>query len=755
MEVGIVDREQKEVIIKSAKRSVSLVEWFVRQNDRKPSEWDWRFYDVSAGHDCVGRRVNYEYKDEHGWWHFQIGVEDTGVDWDYNDIVVTGYPDTNVGKYRIDIGGSAWHRNRAYLNGGLIYDSASGRSTIYLDDLFNIKKATRVEAWVDWGDGTDPDVAVAAAQSCPFIERWFKHEINEDAKTITLMVEGLTHRYENYGRYFITVMFVVYFENGSYVDVSEVYELKLDPPAEGGASENPDEEPPSDANPPEDSPEPDPDEYDGDPGGLPGSDLPPDDYNPPDPVPPYDPIPPYDEIPDVAPTYPFRYWEDPLFPWSFSDPASPYYSPKLDPDSGEYDPKLDPSNPAFDKDYAEDNNPFGNLPHRLTIKKLGLDKKEYAWQKETQGTITFLVVDENDAPVSDAQIKLVAEEGDTPNYTVSSLSKPGWFKITFDIPHIEGSLSLRVYAGKKDYAPTVATAWLQVSEWGTYVLDVMIQFDADRYLYASTTPAQITVSVYDKNGTAMTGATLTDNFGNTYTDNGDGTYSASMDISNLPVGTWAFAVKAVLEGYKSNYTAYEHQDTFVADGETTTFTLSDPMAEIQSVTINGTETTNYTLAHNNVGELQITINDTLNAGDDVVVTYYPYRPKAGLVIVESLETISVIVRDEDSIKKYGERPMVTLVIPSLQSEEEARQIGEEYLAQYSKPSFAYELEIPYANISIGDTVITNTPTGKFLRKQVSYVEHHISSSERKTRLGLNYTKELLSKVIESLTRRVG
>jgi hypothetical protein len=182
------------------------------------------------------------------------------------------------------------------------------------------------------------------------------------------------------------------------------------------------------------------------------------------------------------------------------------------------------------------------------------------------------------------------------------------------------------------------------------------------------------------------------------------------------------------------------------------FKLKYKLVEPISVKINGTETTNYTITNDAYGDCYLNILDTMNASDIVEITYNYYTDSTYFDIAESLEPITVIVVDEQSIAKYGKRPMETLHIPSLQSVEEAEQIGRDYLAKYANPRPVWEIETFLDSIppKIGDIVFTNDKFWNIIQKRVNYVEFSIKPNDKRVKLGLEYEKELLIDILESL-----
>ncbi|ACX72424.1 hypothetical protein Metvu_0565 [Methanocaldococcus vulcanius M7] len=425
-----------------------------------------------------------------------------------------------------------------------------------------------------------------------------------------------------------------------------------------------------------------------------------------------------------------------------SDVPSARDYPDLNDDAPDSSPPLDPNLP----DIPDDNNDLNNFDFTTTpslqIAEVETDKEEYSWRVDGNAIINIKVIDNNQIPVDGCLISPVA----------TSLGN-GQYQITYPLPQVDDTVEVEITAQKSGYEPASTTVSLRVSEWGNYVLKASVLTDKDKYLYASTEPAKITVIVEDKAGNRVSGCTITDNFGNSYTDNGNGEYTAYMDISNLPVGRYDLVVKATKDNYKSNINDRTPQtEQFVYDGVNSSFKLKYKLIEPISVKINGTETTNYTITNDAYGDCYLNILDSMNASDIVEITYNYYTDSTYFDIAESLEPITVIVVDEQSIAKYGKRLMETLYIPSLQTVEEAEQIGRDYLAQYANPRPVWEIET-YLDLippKIGDIVFTNDKFWNIIQKRVNYVEFSIKPNDKRVKLGLEYEKELLIDILESI-----
>ena len=426
-----------------------------------------------------------------------------------------------------------------------------------------------------------------------------------------------------------------------------------------------------------------------------------------------------------------------------SDAPSAQDYPDLDDDAPDSEPPLDDIN-LPDVDDTSENFDIGDFTTTptLQITNISTDKEEYSWRVDVNAIINIKVIDNNQIPVDGCLI----------NPAAKSLGG-GWYQITYPLPQVDDTVEVNITAQKSGYESASTTVSLRVSEWGIYVLKASVLTDKDKYLYASTEPAKITVIVEDKAGNRVDGCTITDNFGNTYTDNGNGEYVAYMDISNLPVGRYDLVIKVEKDNYKSNINDRTPQtETFVYDGVNSSFKLKYKLVEPISVKINGTETTNYTITNDAYGDCYLNILDTMNASDIVEITYNYYTDSTYFDIAESLDPITIIVVDEQSIAKYGKRPMETLYIPSLQSVEEAEQIGRGYLAKYANPRPVWEIETFLDSIppKIGDIVFTNDKFWNIIQKRVNYVEFQIKPNDKRVKLGLEYEKELLIDILESL-----
>jgi len=312
----------------------------------------------------------------------------------------------------------------------------------------------------------------------------------------------------------------------------------------------------------------------------------------------------------------------------------------------------------------------------------------YAWKCEKYADFIVIVRRSDGLRLSSSSYKIVSvSTNPSLEYTITKLSDS--YRIGIKLPQQDTTVNVAITVeidGK-----TYTRNWsFTVTEWGNRRLSGGVKTDKTYYDYGSSKPVEVTVTVRDINGKPMSGLTITDNWNNTYTDCGDGTYKATIDISNLPTGQYNVFIKIDPGSYcyKSNLSDQFVIDKFVynpLDFQNQNFKLTYPLVENVTVTINGNKTTNYSITLNEYGEGILHINDTLNEGDEIEVKYQAYMSST-VFYVGSSEPISSTATNEESIAQYGQTPTVTITIPFLHSREEANEIAEMYLKHYSKPT---------------------------------------------------------------------
>ena len=214
--------------------------------------------------------------------------------------------------------------------------------------------------------------------------------------------------------------------------------------------------------------------------------------------------------------------------------------------------------------------------------------------------------------------------------------------------------------------------------------------DYATYQYGSVTNANITVRVYGDNNSPVTNCTIVDNWDNSYTNNGDGTYTTTLDVSNLPIGSYQIFTK-VTSSNKSNISNKWTANVFVYfphDYPNQEFKLGYPLFEDLEVYINGSQITSFSTSLNTFGECILNISQTLQEGDEIRVRYKPYTSSTIFYIGQAF-VISCTRVDNNSIEKFGQTPVFKICTPFLTSQEEACDIAQLFLTYYAWPTSIY------------------------------------------------------------------
>jgi hypothetical protein len=340
-------------------------------------------------------------------------------------------------------------------------------------------------------------------------------------------------------------------------------------------------------------------------------------------------------------------------------------------------------------DGSNDDNPLPPIPpnpdyNTYTCEVVGKDS--YSWYCDENATFDVIVKRIDNIKLSPSNYTFTVNCNDI-EYTIDQANS----KITFNLPQEDKYISFDVNVTINDNGQTTTGfGSFSVSKWGDRILTAEITTDKLYYDYGITDPMNITVNITDINGNTISGLTLTDNWNNTYSDNGDGRYTTSMNVSNLPIGQYQIFIKIDTNDqcYKNNLADQIVTETFIynpIDFENQDFKLTYPLIENLKVYVNDTEITEYTTTLNQYGELILHIDSTLNENDTIKVEYQSYTTSTVFFIGNS-EPVSCTQVDEVSISKFGRASPIKIYIPFLSSQEEACEIAQQYLKYYAWPS---------------------------------------------------------------------
>lgn len=102
----------------------------------------------------------------------------------------------------------------------------------------------------------------------------------------------------------------------------------------------------------------------------------------------------------------------------------------------------------------------------------------------------------------------------------------------------------------------------------------------------------------------------------------------------------------------TDWTHIQYEQSFTATASQTDFTVTNiPITSVESVTINGTATTAYTVVLA-TGVITLDVGATLN--DVVVITYKIYNPATSILVVDGDNAREVLQQTSQGIETIGE-----------------------------------------------------------------------------------------------------